>query len=429
MRIAFFVVGTYGDALPVAALGRALAARGHEVVVATSHDHRGVVEAQGLRWSALSPSYADEIAAARDRLGGSQATGAALLRGRMVEAARRWPAEVAEAAAGAGLLVGAGTAMGAVAAAAGERFRIPVAHAHVMPLTPTRHYPPPLPPPSARPLPGIANLLLWRTMRLLVWRACFAEAVGALRAAWNLPALPFGGPSATARGREIPVLYNWSPHLMPPPPDWPRARIRLTGAWLPPPPPGGEALAPALEAFLAAGETPLYAGFGSMRVAPAQRDALARTLADALALTGRRAVLGEGWRPAPGADHAPLPPERVLVVRHAPFGALLPRVSAAIHHGGAGTLGLAARAGIPQVIVPFVIDQFFWAWQLPRLGVAPPRLPPRRRLDAETLARAIDATEAPPMRDAAARLGAAIAAEDGVASAIAALREWRLLPD
>ena len=38
----------------------------------------------------------------------------------------------------------------------------------------------------------------------------------------------------------------------------------------------------------------------------------------------------------------------------------LPSVQAALHHGGAGTVGASLRAGIPTVIKPWFGDQFFW---------------------------------------------------------------------
>lgn len=35
-------------------------------------------------------------------------------------------------------------------------------------------------------------------------------------------------------------------------------------------------------------------------------------------------------------------------------------VDAALHHGGAGTVGASLRAGIPTLIKPWFGDQFFW---------------------------------------------------------------------
>ena len=68
--------------------------------------------------------------------------------------------------------------------------------------------------------------------------------------------------------------------------------------------------------------------------------------------------------------------------------ALFPRVAAVVHHGGAGTTTIAARAGVPQLIVPHLLDQYYWAERVRALGLGPPPLP-RRRLDAASLAAAL----------------------------------------
>jgi len=40
-----------------------------------------------------------------------------------------------------------------------------------------------------------------------------------------------------------------------------------------------------------------------------------------------------------------------------------------VHHGGAGSTGVAIRFGIPQVIIPFAFDQGTWAERVEELGV------------------------------------------------------------
>ena len=77
----------------------------------------------------------------------------------------------------------------------------------------------------------------------------------------------------------------------------------------------------------------------------------------------------------------PLPPN-VHVLDEAPHDWLFPRVAVAVHHGGAGTTAAAARAGIPSVVTPFLMDQFFWAKRLEALGLAPGAIR-HRKLTAE----------------------------------------------
>jgi UDP:flavonoid glycosyltransferase YjiC (YdhE family) len=105
-----------------------------------------------------------------------------------------------------------------------------------------------------------------------------------------------------------------------------------------------------------------------------------------------------------------------------PHGWLFPRLSAVVHHGGAGTTAAALRAGLPSVIAPLAVDQFFWGERLAAIGVAPPPLP-QRSLSAEKLAAALHraATDAA-MRDRARQLGEAIRCEDGIGRAVELIR-------
>jgi vancomycin aglycone glucosyltransferase len=90
----------------------------------------------------------------------------------------------------------------------------------------------------------------------------------------------------------------------------------------------------------------------------------------------------ESLQRSPGGDHPAPPGERVLVLAPWPtpsepsffvgetnLQALLPRVAAIVHHGGAGTTTTAARSGVPQVVVPRIYDQFYFAGRVHRLGI------------------------------------------------------------
>ncbi|GAB4098196.1 glycosyltransferase [Sinomonas halotolerans] len=179
----------------------------------------------------------------------------------------------------------------------------------------------------------------------------------------------------------------------------------------------GAALPERVEAFLDAGEPPVYIGFGSM--AGPDPEATTRACLEAAELAGVRAVIATGWG---GLSEVP-DSGRVLAVEHVPHTPLFPRVAAVVHHGGAGTTAAAARAGRPQVLCPFVADQPFWARRMHALGVAARPLP-QRRLTADGLAsRLAHAMDDAGIRARAAALGEAARAEDGVGAAVAALAQ------
>ena len=66
------------------------------------------------------------------------------------------------------------------------------------------------------------------------------------------------------------------------------------------------------------------------------------------------------------------------------------RVAAVVHHGGAGTTTAAARAGVPQVVLPHILDQYYWAHRVQQLGLGPRGLPVEL-VTADILADRIDA--------------------------------------
>jgi vancomycin aglycone glucosyltransferase len=82
---------------------------------------------------------------------------------------------------------------------------------------------------------------------------------------------------------------------------------------------------------------------------------------------------------------------------------LFPRVAAVVHHGGAGTMTAAARAGVPQVIAPRSYDQPYRAHRVETLGVGA-RGPASDQLSAEAIVARVQSDGA---RVAAARVGAA----------------------
>ncbi len=140
----------------------------------------------------------------------------------------------------------------------------------------------------------------------------------------------------------------------------------------------------------------------------------ARLVLDALAQSGQRGLLLTGW----GGLSPESVPDNVFVVDSAPHSWLFPRMAAVVHHGGAGTTAEGLRAGVPTVIVPFVLDQPFWGARVKALGLGPDPLP-QKKLTAERLAEAIRiAVTDADMKQRAHSCGEAIRAEDGIGRAV-----------
>ncbi len=403
MRIAVVAQDTRGGIQPYTALVLGLRAAGHEAWMVLPADDAPAVAARGIPTVPLPGHSRDEL----------RASGAAdmnpvqrhrFMQRKAAEVIGVQTRQALDGCADADVVV-AGVGGSAVAAGVAEKLGRPFVTAHLQPIgPPTAAFPGPLLPgvPAWTGAPGLraSHRLTAAGIGLLT-----GSAGRGVRAELGLPARP------APRRPGLPTLYGYSPVVVPAAPEWgPDAHV--TGYWTLDDgtgwtPPAG------LAAFLDAGPPPVCVGFGSMvGDDPAALGALVR---DAARRAGTRAVLLSGWGALDGrAD------DDVFVLEEAPHDWLFPRCSAVVHHGGAGTTGAGLRAGVPSVVVPYAVDQPFWASRVVALGAGPAPVP-RRRLTVDALAGALLATRDAGMRERAARVGTAIRAEDGVGRAVGVL--------
>jgi UDP:flavonoid glycosyltransferase YjiC (YdhE family) len=109
-----------------------------------------------------------------------------------------------------------------------------------------------------------------------------------------------------------------------------------------------------------------------------------RLLAEAVAVLGVRAIIAKGWAGLGQEVCA----KNIKMIGHVPHASLFPQMAAVIHHGGAGTVYAAARAGVPQVVVPHILDQYYWGNRVHKLGLGP-RPINRSRLTLRSLVSAV----------------------------------------
>ncbi|WP_298585606.1 glycosyltransferase [uncultured Kocuria sp.] len=223
------------------------------------------------------------------------------------------------------------------------------------------------------------------------------------RACRQLPGGRAPAPASASRA----TLMGISPQLLPRPADWP-ATVHLTGSWHAGA--GVPAPDPEVAEFVRGGPC-LVATFGSM--AAGDPSVRGRAVVDSARAHGLRTLLVTGWGglALPEGSRG----DDVLVVPAAPLDAVLPDAALAVHHGGAGTVHTVARAGVPSVVVPFLVDQPFWGRQLHRLGVAAAPIP-HRSLTAETLVPAVG--DALARRERAQHVGRAVREEQGLRAAL-----------
>lgn len=409
--------GTRGDVQPYVALGAGLQAAGYTVRIAASDNFAGLVTDAGLTFVSTGESI--------EALLNSPPWRATLERGNFVTILRQMQREMRSRAAqqarqiptiihGSDLLI-AGMAGFGGAFTAALAAQIPILIAHLVPFTPTRRFPSPLIPVAT--LGGMLNRLSFRVMQLVFWQTLHA-ADAATRTTLGLPAAPLGGPFGQYERQQIPVMYGYSPHVLPRPNDWPPQHV-VTGYWFLDPPLGW--IPPAdLVAFLAAGPPPIYLGFGSM--GGRNPEAAGRMALEALAQTGQRGILAAGWG---GLTVRDVPPT-VHLLEAIPHAWLFPHLAGIVHHGGAGTTAAALRAGVPSIVVPFMGDQAFWGKRVAELGVGPPPIA-RTSLRSVQLGHAIErVVRDAAMQQRAAVLGQQIDGDRGIPAAVAIVQ--RLVP-
>ena len=403
MRFAIHTLGTRGDTQPYVALACRLRRRGHEVLVVAPTQFAELAAAERVPFSPLPAEFlavldSHEAKRLNGNSGAGFGAGFKLLKfyrdiGRRLldaewEAARTF---------GPDAILFHPKALGAPHIAA--KLGTPLFLASPLPgFTPTSAFPTPvLPVTSLGPLNRPSHALMIHGGALM-----FAKTIRA----WRVEQL-----GLPARGKPAPIagtLYGYSHHVLPKPADW-GSDVAVTGYWFLDAPdwsPDSD-----LAAFLAAGEPPVYVGFGSMPSVDPER--LTGLVVEGLRRAGKRGLLATNG----GALGRIKASENLHVIADAPHDRLLPLVGATLHHGGAGTTGAALRAGLPTAICPFFGDQPFWARRVVALGVGPPPLD-KRATTADDLAAAFAAMDDPLIRARAARLGAAIRSEDGIETAI-----------
>lgn len=416
LSIVILVVGSRGDVQPFLPIGRRLAWR-HRVRLATHAEFRPMVEDAGLEFYPLAgdprelmqymvrtggrivPTRLDQIV---EDVPKKRAVMAEILTSTWRACTRPDP-EHRDRPFKADAIIANPPSLGHIHCA--EALHVPLHMIFTMPWSPTSAFPHPL----ARIPPGehraAKNYLSYGISGLLIWSG-LGDLINDFREqTLALPPVPAGDGYALLDDHEVPFTYLWPPSLVPKPDDW-GPHIDLAnfvfydqGQNYRPP--------PELSAFLAAGEAPIYVGFGSCVVE--DPEAVTRIIFGALEKAGVRGIVSQGW----GRLGSGEVPPHVHLIGDCPHDWLFPRCRAVCHHGGAGTTAAGLRAGLPSVVVPFFGDQFFWGHVVAEAGAGPAPIP-IDELDVDRLAAAFAACADEGMRNRAYAVGARIRETDGV---------------
>ena len=361
MKFVLATWGSRGDIEPCAAVGRELLRRGHDVRMAVPPDLVGFVESAGPAAVAYGPDARAILDAHRNFWtfffrNFWKIQDLIRLRREVEEPViQRWgeiSTTLTSLADGADLLI-TGVNFEGVAANVAEYYDIPLATLHISPLRANGQFVPILPAPLGRSAMTVFEWVAWRMAKKL--EDAQRRELGLPKATGPLPR------RIAERGSLEIQAYDevCFPGLAAEWAKWDGRRPFV----------GALAMELATDAdeevlsWIVAGTPPIFFGFGSVPIgSPAETIAM---IGAACAQLGERALVGAG-----GTDFSNVPHfDHVKVVGVVNYATIFPACRAVVHHGGAGTLAAALRAGVPQLILWTLPDQPFFAAQLKRLKV------------------------------------------------------------
>ena len=417
MHLTIVALGSRGDIQPVVALGIGLVNTGYQVRIASFQTYADFIRSNGLDFAPIEgdphQTLQGQTGQAWQESGKDPIKFLTMLRKlNSPEHLRKALDDAVEACKDSDAILY--TALGAAGYHVAEMMGVPRLYLLLQPVSRTQEQPSILMPQwnlgagYNRISHQITEQLMWQTLRGPVnrWR----------QESLKLPPVPFWGPFNLLYKDKDPFIYGYSQHVVPRTidmPDWHHTTgywfLESQGDWTP---------QPELLEFLSVKPKPIYIGFGSMSGHSARN--LAKLAIDAIGDTNQRGVLVGGWAEA----HEISNPDYIYSCASIPHDWLFPRISAVVHHGGAGTTAAGIRAGVPTVVIPFMGDQPYWGQRIFELGVGPQPVM-RKNLTVDLLAERINrALKDQSIVKKAAALGEKIREENGVEKAVDLIRYY-----
>lgn len=356
-------IGSHGDTRPLAALAIKLRERGHEVAFCSTKDDRNWIEKLAFPFWPVEYDFMVNLKE-KSRLGGASKEAMELV-------TKEIDLQFAALNGYAGeydLIFGSGIQFAGASVA--ERLDKPYYHLFYSPqVFPSSYHPPVWI--KQNNLPRWINRMLWKTVN-----KGLNKAIGSVV---NRHRAEAGQKELTDYSSFYikPAVLAVDKELAPLPPDIKEEFIHINYCFLE----EEEKLSPELKSFINAGEPPVYIGFGSM--VEHDKEQLLAVINRLSERYNLRFILSKGELQF--SDEIANP--NIFVADYLPHNKLFPKMAAIVHHGGMGTTYSALRAGVPQLIIPHHLDQFFYARKVHELGLSPK--PVYKKDVAKRLAKAI----------------------------------------
>lgn len=362
MKITILTLGTRGDVQPYVALAKELIKNGHEALICTGKSFKKFIEENGV---AFHEATADLMAILESEEGRVVFNGGKFNIIKMLKFSKKvvYPAykksleDFLEASKAADLIIYHPKALGAVDIA--DYLNIPCISMPPVPIVyPITEFPNLAVSPNKN-FGAFFNKLTYKPITLA--ESSSIKDINEFREKFlKLPKRKSGTLMFQRGDKNIPIIYPISPFLFKEVTSW-KDRVFLSGFFYLDI--EETALDENLEKFLKAGEKPIVISFSSMPLKNPRE--FKEKLIDALRETNNRAVILTGTSGMTFEEE-----ENVFAIDKAPHRLIFKGAKGIIHHGGVGTMSEALLSGVPQLIIPFSVDQPFWAHLLHSKGYA-----------------------------------------------------------
>lgn len=353
MKIVLAPVGTDGDIRPMIALGKSLQRKGHEIIFCAPPNNEQLVTGFGLIFHPVGMNMKDILTENKKEFSGHSFKGLRKIRALSEETISLQMSDLLHACKDADYLLGSGNLV--VGRTVAEYYSIPYHHAfHIPQMLYSKHHVPIIVP--LQNLPEFANLLFWK-LNFFLFNKMFRKILNKQRRKIGLQKI--SDVYSYCYDKIVLSADNSLAYI----PEDVKADYIRTGYWYLE---DSTELGEDLETFINSEKPVVYIGFGSM-AGPTKScmDGILNAIANKPEF---RFVILKGWA---GLD-CKIKRDNIMLVNNVPHSKLFKKMAVIVHHGGAGTTHAAARAGKPQIIVPHMIDQYYWGERIRKLGLGYP---------------------------------------------------------
>jgi sterol 3beta-glucosyltransferase len=418
MHYCLVTYGSRGDIQPFIALALGLMAKGHQVTLAAPGNFKQLVEGYGVTMHPLHGNVEEIVNSPEGQKVIRSGSDTAFMREMLKKVrAMQLPLfdDIYQACKTADVIIAVNTAVfyvDTIAEKLGKKWLIVQLNP---PMIPTKAFPMQV---LNMPDMGWLNRYTYHIINGILWRVQKKD-VAVLRQRVNLP--PLKGPLfKKILEAKVPMIHAFSDELITRPADW-NDEHSIAGFFTAPEVAGHKTsseirLQYSLDEWLQAGEKPLYIGFGSIPFPDNEK--LAGAIKGIMAGSNTRIIYCQGWSQLPDLPANP----DLFVIKQADHQWLLPQCSAALVHGGIGTVAAVLRAGIPAIVASIFVDQPVWGKiiQQKNLGFHISW----RKLSAATILDALHKVKEAPVVTTLPQVQARLLKENGVETAIATIEAY-----